>query len=69
MEARNASMLASDGKALVVAMDHARAYGAIEGLEGPDAVIEAAVDAGADAVMTTFGSRVLSTTVVRSRTR
>ena len=52
---RNASMLASDGKALVVAMDHARTFGAIEGLEGPDAVIEAAVDAGADAVMTTFG--------------
>jgi DhnA family fructose-bisphosphate aldolase class Ia len=63
-------MLASDGKALVVAMaPYARSYGAIEGLEGPDAVIETAVDAGADAVMTTFGSRVLSTTVVRWRTR
>src|SRR5215218_728307 len=36
-------------------MDHARTFGAIEGLESPDAVIEAAVDAGADAVMTTFG--------------
>src|SRR5215210_1622799 len=48
-------MLASDGRALVVAMDHARTFGAIEGLESPDAVIEAAVDARADAVMTTFG--------------
>ena len=66
---RNASVLASDGKALVVAMDHTRTFGAIEGLEGPGAVIEAAVDAGAGAVMTTFGSRVLSTTVVRSQTR
>jgi fructose-bisphosphate aldolase, class I len=48
-------ILAADGKALVVAMDHARTYGAIEGLEDPGAVIEAAVEGGADAVMTTFG--------------
>jgi hypothetical protein len=51
----NVPVLASDGKALVVAMDHARTFGAIEGLEDPGAVIEAAVDGGADAVMTTFG--------------
>ena len=48
-------ILAADGKALVVAMDHARTHGAIEGLEDPDAVIEASVEGGADAVMTTFG--------------
>src|SRR5918995_7523624 len=48
-------ILADDGKALVVAMDHARAYGAIEGLEDPGAVIEASIEGGADAVMTTFG--------------
>ena len=48
-------VLASDGRALVVAMDHARTHGAMEGLEDPGAVIEAAVDGGADAVMTTFG--------------
>ena len=52
---RRAPILAADGKALVVAMDHARAYGAIEGLEDPGAVIEASVESGADAVMTTFG--------------
>ncbi|MDQ3603872.1 MAG: fructose-bisphosphate aldolase [Actinomycetota bacterium] len=52
---RNVPILASDGRALVVAMDHARAHGAIEGLEDPGAVIEAAVDGGADAIMTTFG--------------
>ena len=50
-----APILAADGKALIVAMDHARAYGAIEGLEDPGAVIEASVEGGADAVMTTFG--------------
>jgi fructose-bisphosphate aldolase, class I len=48
-------ILASDGKALIVAMDHARTYGAIEGLEDPGSVIEAAAEGGADAVMTTFG--------------
>jgi DhnA family fructose-bisphosphate aldolase class Ia len=52
---RNIPILASDGKALVVAMDHARTFGDIEGLETPNAVIETAVDARADAVMTTFG--------------
>jgi DhnA family fructose-bisphosphate aldolase class Ia len=52
---RNVSVLASDGKALIVAMDHARTFGVIEGLEDPGSVIDAAVEAGADAVMTTFG--------------
>ena len=51
----NVPILASDGRALIVAMDHARTLGAIEGLEDPGAVIEAAVDGGADAVMTSFG--------------
>ena len=48
-------ILASDGKALIVAMDHARTHGVIEGLDDPVAVIEASVEGGADAVMTTFG--------------
>ena len=52
---RNGPILASDGKALVVAMDHARTFGAIEGLEDPGSVLDAAIEAGADAVMTTFG--------------
>jgi class I fructose-bisphosphate aldolase len=52
---RNVPLLASDGRALIVAMDHARTHGAMEGLEDPGAVIEASVDGGADAVMTTFG--------------
>lgn len=48
-------ILADDGRALIVAMDHARTHGTIEGLEDPGAVIEASVEGGADAVMTTFG--------------
>src|ERR687896_778603 len=55
VKVRNVPILASDGRALIVAMDHARTHGAIEGLEDPGAVIEASVDGGADAVMTTFG--------------
>ena len=42
-------------KQLVVAMDHARAMGAVEGLEDPGAVIDLAVEAGADAIMTSYG--------------
>jgi fructose-bisphosphate aldolase, class I len=52
---RDVPILASDGRALIVAMDHARAHGVVEGLEDPGAVIEACVEGGADAVMTTFG--------------
>ena len=40
---------------LVVAMDHGRALGAVAGLEDPGRVIEMVVEAGADAIMTSFG--------------
>ena len=40
---------------LVLAMDHGRANGVITGLEDPGQVIDVALDAGVDAVMTTFG--------------
>lgn len=49
------SLLPADGKALIVAMDHARTYGVTPGLEDPGAVIDLAVAAGADGIMTTFG--------------
>ena len=42
-------------KQLVVAMDHGRALGAVAGLEDPGRVIETVVEAGADAIMTSFG--------------
>ena len=44
------------GKQLVVAMDHARAMGPVAGLEDPERVIEEVIDAGADAIMTSFGT-------------
>jgi DhnA family fructose-bisphosphate aldolase class Ia len=40
---------------LVVAMDHGRALGAVAGLEDPGRVIDTVIDAGADAIMTSFG--------------
>jgi DhnA family fructose-bisphosphate aldolase class Ia len=42
-------------KQLVVAMDHGRALGAVVGLEDPGRVIDLVVEAGADAIMTSFG--------------
>jgi len=48
-------ILAPDGRALIVAMDHARTHGVIERLEDPGAVIDTVVAAGADGIMTTFG--------------
>lgn len=49
------ALLASNGRAVIVAMDHARTFGVIEGLERPDRVIEEVIRAGADGIMTTFG--------------
>jgi DhnA family fructose-bisphosphate aldolase class Ia len=40
VKVRNVPILASDGRALIVEMDHGRTHGAIEGLEDPGAVIE-----------------------------
>jgi fructose-bisphosphate aldolase, class I len=42
-------------KQLVVAMDHGRALGAIAGLEDPGHVIDTVIEAGADAIMTSYG--------------
>ena len=49
------SLLTPNRKAVIVAMDHGRTHGFIEGLESPGAVIDEVVEAGADAIMTTFG--------------
>jgi len=36
-------------------MDHARSSGVVQGLENPGAVLDRVIDAGADAVMTSYG--------------
>lgn len=40
---------------IVVAMDHARYFGTVPGLENPGAVVDSMIDAGADAIMTSYG--------------
>jgi DhnA family fructose-bisphosphate aldolase class Ia len=49
------SLLAHNHKALILAMDHAITLGPVAGLEEPGDVIEAAIEAGAEAIMTSFG--------------
>ncbi|HEY8823879.1 MAG TPA: fructose-bisphosphate aldolase [Candidatus Limnocylindria bacterium] len=46
----------SDGRALIVAMDHAGYMGPVGGLIDPLATVRAVVAGGADAVMTTLGT-------------
>ncbi len=48
-------ILTPDGKALIIAMDHARTHGYIPGLEDPGRVLDTVIDAGADGIMTSFG--------------
>jgi fructose-bisphosphate aldolase, class I len=48
-------LLCPDGKALYVAMDHARDSGPLPGLEHPQEVIEQVIASGADGIMTTYG--------------
>ena len=44
-----------DGKALIIAMDHAVVFGNIAGLERPGEVIRQVRAGGADAILTTYG--------------
>jgi class I fructose-bisphosphate aldolase len=48
-------ILKPDGKALIVAMDHARDWGALPGIENPAEIIPRLIEAGADGIMTTYG--------------
>src|SRR5207253_3812747 len=45
----------SDGRALIVAMDHAVLDGPMKGLEHPAETIERVIAGGADAVLTNYG--------------
>lgn len=48
-------LFGSDGRIVVLAMDHAAYHGPQPGLERPDRILDAAVGAGVDAVLTTYG--------------
>lgn len=49
------NVLAADGKALIIAMDHGRTGGVTPGIERPDEVFEQVFGAGADALMASYG--------------
>jgi DhnA family fructose-bisphosphate aldolase class Ia len=48
-------IFAADGKTVIVAMDHAGAFGVMKGLEDPGAAIRQVAAGGADAILTTYG--------------
>ena len=51
-------IFAGDGRALILAMDHAAPMGPVEGLERPERMIRRCVLAGIDAVLTTYGTAI-----------
>ncbi|MGA1599524.1 MAG: class I fructose-bisphosphate aldolase [bacterium] len=53
---RTRRLFRDNGRALVVAMDHARVFDTVTGLKDANAVIRAAREGGADAVLTPYGS-------------
>jgi DhnA family fructose-bisphosphate aldolase class Ia len=55
-ETRLARIFRTDGRTVIVAMDHAAPMGPVRGLEDPERAIRAAVAGGADAVLTTYGT-------------
>ena len=48
-------ILKPDGRVMMVAMDHARMNGIFRGLEDPLPILEAIIEGGADAIMTSYG--------------
>lgn len=49
------SLLASDNKALILAMDHNIVEGNVSGLEDPGRIIDMAAEVGVDGIMTSYG--------------
>jgi class I fructose-bisphosphate aldolase len=48
-------IFAADGRTVIVALDHTAYFGPMAGLERPGEVLQAVVEAGADAILTTPG--------------
>jgi class I fructose-bisphosphate aldolase len=55
VENRMRRLFGAEGRTVILAMDHAAYFGPVRGLEKPDEIIQAAVRAGVDAVLTTYG--------------
>lgn len=54
-KARARRIFAADGRTVIVALDHTAYFGPMAGLERPGEVVQAVVEAGADAILTTPG--------------
>ena len=53
---RERRLFRDNGRALIVAMDHARSFNTITGLKDPNAVIKSVMSAGADAILGSNGT-------------
>ena len=49
-------LFGDNGRALVVAMDHTRVFDTVTGLKDIEKVVRLVVDAGADSILTSYGS-------------
>ncbi|MGQ9493284.1 MAG: class I fructose-bisphosphate aldolase [Anaerolineae bacterium] len=55
MNSRLRSIFRSDGRAVIVPIDHTMALGLASGWEKPERTLSAIIEGGADAIMTTYG--------------
>ena len=53
---RERRLFRGSGRALVVAMDHSRAFNTITGLKNPNVIISEVIDGGADAILAPYGT-------------
>ena len=61
---RERRLFRDSGRALVVAMDHSRAFDTITGLKDPNTIIGEVIGAGADAILVPYGTAVGSAEVI-----
>lgn len=61
---RTRRLFRDNNRALVVAMDHARVFDTVTGLQDANAVISTVLGAGADAILASYGSAFVATEVL-----
>ena len=61
---RTRRLFRDNKKALVVAMDHARVFDTITGLKDSNNIVKTVINAGADAILTPYGSSSIAAEVL-----
>ena len=61
---RTRRLFRKNNRALVVAMDHARVFDTVTGLKDSNHVIRTVISAGADAILTPYGSTIQAAEVL-----